>query len=314
MLSLLHYSNDKKSQWDSFVCKAKNNHFFFLRDYMEYHADRFEDHSLMVYDEKDKLIALFPANLEGDVLYSHQGLTFGGLLIDVKMRTETVIDIFSALKSYCKKKNIYKLVYKCIPYIYHTSPAEEDRYALFVHGAELVRRDVSSTIYLEAPVRYSKGRKWTVNKSKKENLLLSNSYDFGSYWKLLENTMMMKYGEKPVHSCDEIQLLAKKFPENIKLFTVNNNADQLLAGALIYENSLVVHTQYLTNSEQGREVGALDLLLDHLIKNIYNNKKYFDFGISNENNGSYLNKGLIAQKEGFGARAVVHDFYEIEIK
>lgn len=41
--------------------------------------------------------------------------------------------------------------------------------------------------------------------------------------------------------------------------------------------------------------------------------KYFDFGISNENNGRFLNRGLIAQKEGFGARTIVHDFYELSI-
>ena len=43
---------------------------------------------------------------------------------------------------------------------------------------------------------------------------------------------------------------------------------------------------------------------------LYADRRYFSFGISTEQAGQYLNEGLIAQKEGFGARTVVHDFYE----
>ena len=82
---------------------------------------------------------------------------------------------------------------------------------------------------------------------------------------------------------------------------------------MVFENTQIVHTQYLANSIIGRDVGALDFVIDKLINEIYKDKKYFDFGISNENDGRFLNAGLIAQKEGFGARAVVHDFYELMV-
>lgn len=118
---------------------------------------------------------------------------------------------------------------------------------------------------------------------------------------------------KPVHTLEEIKRLANLFTKNIRLFLAKKNG-RIVSGALIYENQNIVHTQYLANSEEGRELGALDLLIDYLIKDVYKNKRYFDFGISNEDAGRYLNTGLIAQKEGFGARAVVHDFYELEIK
>jgi hypothetical protein len=79
-------------------------------------------------------------------------------------------------------------------------------------------------------------------------------------------------------------------------------------------NDTIVHVQYGTNSYLGRDVGALDYLYDYLIKKIYSSKLYFDFGTSNEDEGHSLNCGLIAQKEGFGAKAVVHDSYEITVK
>jgi len=312
MLSVFRYSKTNKMQWDGFVSRSKNTHFFFYRDYMDYHADRFEDHSLMIFNDKGKLIALLPANIRDGVLYSHQGLTFGSLLIDASMRTETVLEIFDAIQQYCKSQGIEKVIYKCIPYIYHTLPSEEDRYALFRNGAELIRRDVSATINLFQPVRYSKGRKWTVNKSKKEGFEIIEAQSLDDYWELLEFTIQHQHGSKPVHSKEEMEMLMASFPKNIRLFTVHK--DQVIyAGALMYENNTGVHTQYLANSLEGRDLGALDFLLDHLIKNQYKDKHYFDFGISNEDEGRILNTGLMAQKEGFGARAVAHDFYSWNI-
>ena len=73
----------------------------------------------------------------------------------------------------------------------------------------------------------------------------------------------------------------------------------------------VVHTQYLASSAEGKRDGALDLLLHNLITVVYADRSYFDFGVSTENGGGYLNEGLIFQKEGFGARSVVYDTYEM---
>ena len=312
-MTIIKYTKDQKNNWNEFVKNSKNSHFFFQRDYMEYHSDRFEDFSLMIFDETDKLIAILPANIKEDILYSHQGLTFGGFLVDDKMKTETMLEIFELLKQFLKEKNIVKIVYKCIPYIYHTKPSEEDRYALFRNEAKLIRRDVTSTIDLYEQVRYSKGRKWTINKAKKEDLELFESDDYDIFWELLTNILESNHEVKPIHSLEEMKKLTSLFPKNIKLFLAKKER-RIISGALMFENQKIVHTQYLANSEEGREIGALDLLIDYLIKDIYKDKKYFDFGISNEDNGNYLNEGLISQKEGFGARAVTHDFYELEIK
>ena len=312
-MTIVKYTVDQKNNWNEFVKNSKNSHFFFQRDYMEYHNDRFEDFSLLFFDETDKLIALLPANIKESILYSHQGLTFGGFLVDDKMKTETMLEIFESLKHFLKEQNIKKIFYKCIPYIYHIKPSEEDRYALFRNDAKLIRRDVTSTIDLTEQVRYSKGRKWTINKAKKELIETFESDNYETFWELLTGVLESNNEAKPVHTLEEMNKLASLFPKNIKLFLAKKD-ERIVSGALIYENQNIVHTQYLANSEEGRELGALELLIDYLIKDIYKNKKYFDFGISNEDAGKYLNTGLRAQKEGFGARAVVHDFYELEIK
>lgn len=312
-MKIINYTIEYKNDWDEFIRNSKNPHFFFQRDYMEYHSDRFEDFSFMIFDSNNKLIALLPANVKESILYSHQGLTFGGFLIDDKMKTETMLEIFDLLIQFLKERNIGKIIYKCIPYIYHIKPSEEDRYALFRHNAKLTRRDITSTIDLREQVRYSKGRKWTINKAKKELIKTFESDDYESFWNLLTEVLESNHEAKPVHTLQEIKKLVSLFPKNIKLFLAKKD-ETIVSGALIYENENIVHTQYLANSEKGRELGSLDLLIDYLIKDIYKNKKYFDFGISNEDAGRFLNTGLIAQKEGFGARAVAHDFYELEIK
>ena len=313
MLRIVRYEAVDRFNWNSFLDKCKNKHFIFYRDYMEYHADRFHDFSLMVFDEKEKLIALLPANIAADTVYSHQGLTFGGFLIDERMRTETMVEIFSALCDFLKKAGVAKLIYKCIPYIYHSLPAEEDRYALFLVDARLFRRDVSSAIFLEQGTKYTKGRKWSINKAKKEGVVVESLVATDEYWNLLECVLRSQHKAAPVHSREEINFLREKFPENIKIY-IARLAGEVVAGSVIYENETIAHTQYLANSDAGREIGALDLVIDYLITSVYASKRFIDFGISNENAGRYLNAGLIAQKEGFGARAVVHDFYELNIK
>jgi len=312
-MKVINYSREYKTVWDNFIKTAKNYHFFFQRDYMEYHKDRFEDFSLLIFNEKQNLIAVLPANKKDNILYSHQGLTFGGFLVDNKMKTETMLEIFEIVKNYLKEIKIKKIVYKCIPYIYHILPSEEDRYALFRNEAKLIRRDVTSTIELTEQVRYSQGKKWGINKARKEFIETFESKNYEMFWDLLTSVLESNHKVKPVHKLEEMQKLAGLYPENIRLFLAKKD-ENVISGALIYENQNIVHAQYLVNSEMGREIRALDLLIDYLIKNVCKNKKYFDFGISNEEAGKYLNTSLIAQKEEFGARAVVHDFYELEIR
>ncbi|MFN5539170.1 MAG: GNAT family N-acetyltransferase, partial [Candidatus Melainabacteria bacterium] len=223
---------------------------------------------------------------------------------------EGMLEIFDFLKIFLQENNINRLIYKCIPCIYHLQPAEADKYALFRNNAKLIRRDVTSTIYLDNKIDYQEQRKRAIKKGIKNNLVVEQSTNYIEYWNLLTTTLATQHDTKPVHSLEEIIYLVNVFPNNIKLY-VAKNEEKILGGTVIFENDKIAHTQYLANSIYGREIGALDLVIDHLITEVYKNKKYFDFGISNENNGLYLNTGLIAQKEGFGGRAVVHDVYEL---
>jgi hypothetical protein len=311
-MKIVRYDSSYKAIWNNFLDSAKNTHFFFHRDYLEYHSHRFQDFSLLVFNNRDRLIALLPANIENNIFYSHQGITFGGFIFSNKIKTPMVMEIFNLLYQYLKNLGISKLIYKVAPYIYHLLPSEEDRYALFRLDAKLIRRDLSSTINLSKEIKYSKLRKRVLNRAKRANLEISLSYDYKQFWNLLTEVLKREHNTTPVHTLDEIELLSNRFKENIKLYIVKRDME-ILAGVVIYENRDVVHTQYLASGKSGRDIGALDLLIDYLIRVVYRDRRYFDFGISTEREGRYLNRGLVLQKEGFGARAVVYDFYEVDI-
>lgn len=306
------YSSLEKKLWNNFILNCKNSHFMFHRDFMEYHSDRFEDFSLIIMNENKKVITLLPGNIKEKVFYSHQGLTFGGFLMDKKIHAADVIEIFDAVKSFLKMNNIEKIIYKPIPVIYHQYPAQEDLYALFHHDAQLSRREISSSIIIEKGYSYSKSKQRSINKAKREGVSCKLVEQPSLVWGVIRNVLEEYHQTTPVHSEMEIDYLKEKFPDNIKAYAAFYQ-NEMVSACVTFESINVVHTQYLACNRLGRERRALDLLIDYVIEASSNHATVFDFGISNENNGRYLNNGLISQKESFGARAIVYDLYSVDL-
>lgn len=310
-ITITPYQPQDRSRWNQHISDAKNTHFMFDRNYMEYHQDRFDDASLL-FTRGNKLMAVMPANIEQSVLISHGGLSFGGLVMSKKITCQDVMDSFTALIEYAGDHNIHSIRYKTVPSIYHTQPAQEDQYALFRANALLVRRDISSTIQLDNSLGFSGGKRNGVSKARKNDLTVEVSEQYDIFFALLAELLKEKYGTVPTHTAAELLRLAQQFPDNIKLYVVKKNGD-IVAGSVVYVTETVVHTQYLVSTVEGRSYGALDYLIHFLINEVYSAKRYFDFGISTESQGRYLNNGLINQKELFGARGVVFDTYEINV-
>jgi hypothetical protein len=306
-MEVIKYKNEYKNEWDNFISKSKNSTFLFYRNYMDYHSDRFIDNSFMFY-YKNKLIALLPANINNECLISHGGLTYGGLLTNQDISTSKVLNIFNSLKEYLQKSNIRKINYKTIPHIYHELPSEEDQYALFINNAQLIRRDVSSTISL-ANFACKSNKKSGARKAENNNVRIELSYELNDFFSIVNNGLREKYNVSAVHSPDEMKMLMSKFPENIKLWGAFKK-DKIVAGAIVFETKKVVHTQYLSNSEEGKFLRAMDLLVISLLDYYSDKKQWFDFGISTEDSGKYLNTNLIKLKEEFGASAINYDTYQ----
>lgn len=311
MFEIKKYTPKYANDWNKFVERSKNGTFLFNREYMDYHSDRFTDCSLLVF-RKGKLCTLFPANIDSKIVYSHQGLTYGGLIMSSKVTTSEIVEIFREISLFLSNIGVTKVVYKTIPFIYHQIPAQEDLYGLFKNKATLIGRNISSAIYQSHKIKFIESRKSGMRKALNHHVVIRESEDYASFWDILNTNLANKYGVPPVHTLSEIELLHSRFPNNIKLYLAYIDT-VAVAGTVLYITQQVLHTQYISASALGKETGALDLLFDQLINETYKDIPIFDFGQSTEQMGNILNESLIFQKEGFGGRGVVYDSYEYAI-
>ena len=312
MFEIKKYSPADRTAWDQFVKTSKNGTFLFERAYMDYHSDRFTDFSLLIF-RKGRLYALLPANRVADTLHSHQGLTYGGFVMNDRATVSDVLEMFGAVNLFLRQNGFSKVVYKAIPYIYDRIPAQEDLYALFRAGATQIAGNISSAIYSEDRLKFTESRKSGLRKARAAGLRVTESDDLATFWNILSTNLEDKYSVKPVHTLAEISLLKSRFPKHIKLYLCLHE-DTPLGGTLVYETGRVVHTQYISANLAGKNSGALDLLFDYLINKKYADIQIFDVGQSTENSGYILNENLIFQKEGFGGRGVMYNVYEYTIE
>ena len=281
---------------------------------MEYHSDRFDDYSLLVF-KVDKLIGVIPANRVGDAVHSHQGLTYGGFVISSSIKLNEVTIAFKTVLKFLETEGISQFYIKVLPAIYSNLPSDEIHYLSFLLDAKLTRRDVLSVINNSVKrSAISTIRKRGVKKAENHRLIIKEESNFEMFWNtILAPNLEHKFKKKPVHSIAEIKLLKERFPNQIRQFNVYKN-DKLVAGTTIFETKNVAHAQYISANEEKQELGSLDFLFQHLIQVVFKDKLNFDFGISNEKEGLKLNEGLLYWKESFGARTITQNFYSFETR
>jgi hypothetical protein len=307
MFTVRPYALSDAAAWDALVMRSRNGNLLHRRGYMDYHAHRFLDASLVIERDGD-IVAVFPANRQQDTVTSHGGLTYAGLISGHALRAEATLAVFGDIRDFYREAGVRSVQYKAVPHVFHAYPAEEDLYALHRCGARLARRDLSSAIPLRQAFALTQGRKAAGNKARKAGVVRREAHEPAQFHALLTE-VLHRHEVTPTHSLPELRLLQGRFPSQIVLHEARRG-DDLLAGVLVYDFGHAVHTQYMAVSADGRQVDALSFLLGELIGSVYADRMHFTFGISTAQGGQVLNGGLVAQKEFFGARAVVHDIYD----
>ncbi|MEN2400985.1 FemAB family protein [Flavobacterium sp. MC2016-06] len=307
------YDQNDYTIWNDFVKKAKNATFLFHRDFMEYHKDRFEDFSILVF-ENQKLVAVLPANKNDNSVHSHQGLTYGGLVFLSKFKAENIELILDQILFFLNKNGIRNFYYKPIPSFYFTEGNNEIDFFLFKKGAFIDRKEMNLAINLTLPLKISKSKLKHFRRIENLDLDIIEEQDFQPFWEeILEPRLLEKFEAKPVHTKEEITLLKQKFPENIKQYSVYQK-DKIIAGITIFETENGVKSQYGATSKNGEEVRALDFLFISLIEKYkHEGKHFFDMGIVNEENEKRYHPGLLTQKEELGCAVYNQDFYIINL-
>lgn len=309
-----NYTPAFRNEWDAFVKDSRNATFLFMRGYMDYHSDRFRDASIMAY-AGGRLMALLPANAGDDgTLCSHGGLTYGGWVVPVRhLDMPKYFSMWNSWLEFCRESGYREVIYTPVPSIYASQPSEEDRYMLFLSGAELHKCQISTAIDLRHNPGFNQQQRRHLKKASALGVSVSETDDVEAFIDLLTACLQSRHGCTPVHSAAELRLLKERFPENIRIFAVADG-EGMQAGVCVYDTGRVAHAQYIASTDTGRERNMLSLLFDFLINSEFTGRVYFDFGISTEDGGRWLNEGLARQKCSYGGTGVVYDSYRIILK
>lgn len=312
--TIRRYTSSDRTLWNEFVSLSRNATFLLDRGFMEYHADRFDDFSLMAY-QGERLSALLPANRVDDRLESHGGLTYGGwLLPDDRVDAQAVLKLFEALIDFCKREGISEVLYKAIPHIYHKRPAQEDLYALWRIGAKRIVCNISCAIDTPQKKLFSKmqTRYCRIANRRCEDLRLVELDDAALMMRVVADCLGARHNTSPVHSAAELQCLRDAFPQNIKF--IGLQGESVEATVCLFLTDTVAHLQYIATTERARRDKALTLMISELMDlPEIRARRWFDFGTSNEDGGRILNEGLYSNKFSFGGGGVAYEQYLIKI-
>jgi hypothetical protein len=315
MISVKRYNARTQKEWNALVTISANGTFLLDRRFMEYHKDRFIDHSLLLYQD-NKLIALFPANEKGEKIFSHAGLTYGGLIMTPATKLFTTLSCIYSLVKYYHQKGFKHIIYKPVPWFFHTTPYFGDLYALFLLGSTLTAFNTGFITDLALPETVSKEGRYMIRKAGKYGVRVARARDCRTFWRdILVPHVTKRFGTKPVHTVEEIELLRNRFPKNILQYHAMIR-DEIVAGVTIFLDRGVAHCQYIAGSDLARKTGANDYLIWHLMTRTFKNLRFFSFGTANMGSpdGRTLSRGLVAWKEGFGATMASYPCYDIETK
>ncbi|WP_442845336.1 GNAT family N-acetyltransferase [Leeuwenhoekiella sp. H156] len=320
MISVTKYTPDYKSRWDRFVTSlmgsknkgVKNTSFLFSRAFIAYHGERFEDHSLLFFKD-EKVIAVLPANREGANLYSHQGLTYGALVLEKGIAFAETKQVVEALLQYLKTERFQHFQIKFIPQFYIQQPAYELEHLLLEAGAQVVRSQLNFGIDYNRPYFIHATKERRARQAEDRGLRYAEA-DFAGFWNgVLKPRLAAKFDTEPVHSLGEIELLQKQFPYNIKQINCYQG-ETLLAGVTLFLTEDVVKSQYGATTPEGEKLRAMDFLFVNLIQDYKDaGYRFFDMGTVQGSRDEAYNFGLIKQKEELGAQVYLQHTLKLDL-
>jgi len=307
------YGSDRRDEWNSFVRNSRNGSFIHLRGYMDYHSDRFCDASLMAY-KGERLMALIPAEREGDCLRSHGGLTYGGWILPrCHLDAPDFMEMWKGWLDWCNEADFASIEYRPVPHIYPEAPSQEDLYALWLSGAVMTECNLSAAIDLESNPGLNAMRRRHLRKCAGIDFSISIDENVEDFHRMLSDCLAERHAASPVHSRGELQLLRDRFPDNIEIHVLRVDG-RPAAGVCLFVTPRTMHCQYIATSREGRALNLLTPLFDTLVHYAKTRGcRYFDFGTSNEDHGRVLNTGLIRQKYSYGATGVAYQRFTIKL-
>ena len=313
-----------KKEWDDFVLRRSiNGTFLQTRNFIDYHPPKkFVDHSLVLC-KGDTIVSCILAcefwEPAGKVFFSHQGTTYGGILVSPNVYNASAISLLmDVLEDYLKKEGFQRIYFKMTPFVYTKKNTDLLDYFLYQRGYSQYS-ELNYYMHLERYredilYQFSSSKRRDYRYSLKNNMVfqeLTTKESIISFYNVLQGNLQ-KLGLKSVHTLEELfDLKFNRFPENIVFYGVYMK-ERMVAGSMVFLfDDRIMHTQYLSSDEKYLKYFPMDFLIYNLLAVAVDRKmEIFTFGICTEDQGRYLNLGLSRFKEGFGAEYCLNKSFE----
>jgi len=301
-IEALPYSLSRKHDWDTVLDNSINGTFLHRREFLDYHGDRFKDASLILY-RKGQPIAIFPAEQEGNTVYSHRGLTYAGWILIGGLSQDAVEEIIAETLAYYQSENFFQIELRMVPDFFAKGSQNHLKTKLPKMGAIPVHLVTHHCTPL--PFRVTdRGKRWGRKQALKNGLEIKRSSDLKTFWEaLLIPNLLKRHGVRPTHSLAEMESLQRSFPAHIRFFAVDRGGE-MLGGALIFVTETTAHLQYIASTALGKSLRCLDLLISWLVEEAFPDKAFFNMGVSHIPATGKINQGLVQWKESFGGQPV----------
>jgi hypothetical protein len=320
-MEVTKYSKEHKDLWENFVSCSNNGTIFHTRKFLSYHpSDRFKDSSL-IFTENKKTIAVLPAAaIKRDgvhTLISHQGASYGGFVYNDNLSIKQAFSLTESLIEFAKENEFKKIVITHSPFVYQKRYNNYVDFAFMRNGFDYVKREVSSVVVLDVREEdvfslFKSEARTATRKAEKLGVVIKESDDYASYYKILKSNLNLRHGVQPAHSLEELVKLKKLFPDEIKLIGAFVNNIMVAGVVNFYCNEKVVLVFYISHNPEYQNYRAVNLLFYTIIKDaIKRGLSYLDFGLFTVNMDP--NWGLGRFKENFGARGILRDTFYLDL-
>ncbi len=308
--------------WDSFVKNSDNGTMFHEQVFLSYHAEgRFKDNSLY-FTRNNNLFAVFPAieiiKNDKKILHSHGGASYGGFVYPKQLNIRDAFLLVEQLIEYAKKHNFDAIQLTLPPLIYSQHISNYIDFALIKHEFVYLKREISSVVDFSFEneqtllKQFRPEARTAIKKSIKSGIIIKECDNFSEYYEILKKNLLMRHGVQPTHTLEELLLLKKKYPKEIRLWGAFLD-NTLIAGVCNFSaNSKVVLAFYISHDEHYQEYRAVNQLFYEIMKQYkYEGFSFLDFGIFTVN--MEPNWGLGRFKENFGSRGIFRDTFYKEL-
>lgn len=313
-MEIVKYEELYQEKWDRFVLNNSiNGTFLQTRNFLNYHPrDRFTDASLLVM-QGGNIMAVIPACVVDEdgkkCFYSHKGSTFGGIVLgEDRYNISFMEDFLPFFEQYLKSNNFEMIILKNTSSLFSDRNMELLNYFLYKNS---YRQYDELNFYIdmgavpdELTSLLSGSKRRDYRYSLKYELIfkhLDKDEEIKDFYRVL-CLNLIKYKRKPIHSLEELlEFKHDRLREEVDFYGVYYQGEMIAGTMLFYFEKRVLHTQYLAQNAEYAKLYPMNFMDVNLIR-LARDKGFekFSFGISTEEEGRVLNKGLALFKEGFG--------------